>query len=347
MNEKKVIDLRSDTVTKPSPEMRTAMAEAIVGDDVFGDDPTVKLLEAKTAEMLGKEAGLYVPSGTMANQVALYAASDRGDEVLCGTDCHIINYEVAAPAVLSGLLVHPLPDEKGILSAGIIEANIRPKNIHCPRTTIVALENTHNRAGGTVYPIETIAEIATVARKHGLWMHLDGARLWNAHVATGIPLETYASYFDSVSVCLSKGLGAPVGSLVLGAGEFIDRARRTRKLFGGGMRQAGILAAAGIYALEHNIDRLAEDHANARYLAEAFDGLPGLSVDLETVQTNIVIVDIDPRVMSVETFATDLADRGVLCVPFGPARVRFVPNLDTDFEDCRRAVAAVTDLMRG
>jgi len=340
----KIIDLRSDTVTRPSPEMRRAMAEAEVGDDVFGDDPTVNRLEAMAAEMLGKEAALYVPSGTMANQVALYTASDRGDEVLCGTDCHIINYEVAAPAVLSGLLVHPLPDEKGILSAATIEENIRPLNIHCPRTRIVALENTHNRAGGTIYPLETIEAIAEVAGQHKLWMHLDGARLWNAHVATGIVLDKYASYFDSVSVCLSKALGAPVGSLVTGTRDFIDRARRTRKMFGGGMRQAGILAAAGIYALEHNIPRLAEDHANARYLAEKLAAMPGLTVDLETVQSNIVIVDIDPQKMSVDKFAARLADRNVLCIPFGARRVRFVPNLDTSEDDCRKAVAAVAEV---
>lgn len=346
MQAEKIIDLRSDTVTKPSPEMRRAMAEAVVGDDVFGDDPTVKRLESMVAEMMGKEAGLFVPSGTMANQVSLYTASDRGDEVLCGTDCHIVNYEVAAPAVLSGLLVHPLPDDKGILSAETIEKNIRPLNIHNPRTAIVALENTHNRAGGTIYPIEIIADIEAVARRHGLWMHLDGARLWNAHVATGIALDAYALHFDSVSVCLSKGLGAPVGSIILGTKEFIQRARRTRKLFGGGMRQVGILAAAGIYAVEHNIGRLAEDHANARFLAEQFAVLPGLSVDLETVQTNIVIVTIDPNVISVAEFTSQLAARGVLCIPFGADRVRFVPNLDTSAEDCRQAAAAVAEIMR-
>jgi threonine aldolase len=342
----KIIDLRSDTVTKPSPEMRRAMAEAEVGDDVFGDDPTVIRLEAMVAEMLGKEAALYVPSGTMANQAALFTASNRGDEVLCGTDCHIINYEVAAPAVLSGLLVHPLPDRKGILSAATIEENIRPLNIHCPRTAIVALENTHNRAGGTIYPLEIIAEIEAVARKHELWMHLDGARLWNAHVVTGISLEKYAGYFDSVAVCLSKGLGAPVGSMILGTREFIDKARRTRKMFGGGMRQAGILAAAAIYALENNIQRLAEDHANARYLAESLIEMPGLSVDLETVQSNIVIVDIDPDSMTVEQFATRLAEKGVLCVPFGPTRVRFVPNLGTSEKDCQAAVSIVAEVTK-
>ena len=336
-----VIDLRSDTVTKPSPEMRRAMAEAEVGDDVFGDDPTVQRLEAMVAGMLGKEAALFVASGTMANQVTLHTASNRGDEVLCGTDCHIVNYEVAAPAVLSGLFVHPLPDQKGILSAETVAKNIRPRNIHSPRTAIVALENTHNRAGGTIYPVEIIAEIEAVARRHGLWMHLDGARLWNAHVATGIALNTYASYFDSVSVCLSKGLGAPVGSLITGTREFIEKARRTRKMFGGGMRQVGILAAAGIYALEHNISRLADDHVNARYLAEQFNKMPGLAVDLETVQSNIVIVTLDPHVVTVDDFVRRLMDRGVLCVPFGAERVRFVPNLDTSDEDCRRAVKMV------
>lgn len=345
MPEKKIIDLRSDTVTRPSPGMRRAMAEAEVGDDVFGDDPTVQRLEAMVAEMLGKEAALFVPSGTMANQVALFTASERGDEVLCGTDCHIINYEVAAPAVLSGLLVHPLPDTKGILAASTIEENIRPRNIHCPRTAIVALENTHNRAGGTIYPIETTAEIEAVARRHGLWMHLDGARLWNAHVATGISLERYASYFDAVTVCLSKGLGAPVGSLISGSREFIEKARRTRKLFGGGMRQVGILAAAGIYALEHNISRLAEDHANARFLGASFDKLPGLSVDLETVQTNIVVVEVDPGRMAVGDFVSRMAAQGVLCVAFGARRVRFVPNLDTGDDDCRQAAAIAAQVM--
>jgi threonine aldolase len=280
-----VIDLRSDTVTKPSPGMRKAMAEAEVGDDVFGDDPTVQRLEALVAEMLGKEAALFVASGTMANQVALHTASNRGDEVLCGTDCHIVNYEVAAPAVLSGLMVHPLPDHKGVLSA------------------------------------ETVAN------------------------TTGIALDTYASYFDSVSVCLSKGLGAPVGSLITGTKEFIEKARRTRKMFGGGMRQVGILAAAGIYALEHNISRLVDDHANARYLAEQFSKMPGLVIDLETVQSNIVIVTLDPHTITVDDFVRRLKDRGVLCVPFGGERVRFVPNLDTSDADCRRAAQEVAAVL--
>ncbi len=343
----KTIDLRSDTVTRPSPDMRRAMAEAEVGDDVFGDDPTVKRLEAMVAELLGKEAALYVPSGTMSNQVALFTASERGDEILCETGSHIISYEVAAPAIISGLLTHPIDGDLGILSAEQITKHVREPNIHCPRTKIVALENTHNRAGGTVYPLEIIAEIETVARKHGLWMHLDGARLWNAHVATGISLDRYAGQFDSVSVCLSKGLGAPIGSVLTGARDFIAKARRTRKMFGGGMRQVGILAAAGIYALEHNIPRLAEDHANARELAEQLNRMPGLTVNLRAAQTNIVAVEIDPVKMTVADFVSKLAALGVLAIPFGRTRVRFVTHLDVTAEDCRTAVAMVKQVVGG
>jgi len=347
MENNEFIDLRSDTVTRPSPGMRRAMAEAVVGDDVFGDDPTVKRLEAAAADLLHKEAAVYVPSGTMSNQIALYTAGQRGDELLCESGCHIVNYEVGGPAALSGLLVHLLPGKKGILSAETIENNIRQINIHCPRTRLVALENTHNRAGGTIYPLETIAEIAGVARRHNLWMHLDGARLWNAHVATGIPLDKYASFFDSVSVCLSKGLGAPIGSLLLGTAEFIERARRTRKLFGGGMRQVGIIAAAGIYALENNINRLAYDHMNARHLAETLRRIDGLSIDMDTVQTNIIIVDIDPGKINIDDFMARLQAKKVLCVPFGPARVRFVTHLDVSDEDCQKAAAIVAEVMAG
>jgi threonine aldolase len=343
----KTIDLRSDTVTRPSPAMRRAMAEAEVGDDVFGDDPTVKRLESLVAERLGKEAALFVPSGTMSNQVALFTASERGDEVLCETGSHIISYEVAAPAIISGLLTHPIDGELGILTAAQIAAHIREPNIHCPRTRIVALENTHNRAGGTIYPLGVIQEIETLARKRGLWMHLDGARLWNAHVATGVSLDEYARPFDSVSVCLSKGLGAPVGSVLTGTRDFIAKARRTRKMFGGGMRQVGILAAAGIYALEHNISRLAEDHANARELAEQLNRMPGLTVNLKAAQTNIVAFDIDPAVITVADLVAKLAARGVLGIPFGPARVRFVTHLDVTAEDCRTAIAVVGQILGG
>ncbi len=343
----KTIDLRSDTVTRPSPAMRRAMAEAEVGDDVFGDDPTVKKLEAMVAERLGKEAAIYVPSGTMSNQVALFTASERGDEVLCETGSHIISYEVAAPAIISGLLTHPIDGELGILTAAQIAMHVREPNIHCPRTRIVSLENTHNRAGGTVYPLDIIADIETVARKHGLWMHLDGARLWNAHVASGITLDRYAGHFDTVSVCLSKGLGAPIGSVLTGTRDFIAKARRTRKMFGGGMRQVGILAAAGIYALEHNIPRMAEDHVNARELAEQLNRMPGLTVNLKAAQTNIVAVDIDPARMTVADFVSKLAALSVLCVPFGRTRVRFVTHLDVTAEDCRAAIVAARQVVGG
>ncbi len=323
------------------------MAEAEVGDDVFGDDPTVKRLEAMVAERLGQDASLFVPSGTMSNQVALYSASERGDEILCETGSHIISYEVAAPAAISGLLTHPIDGDRGILSPEQIARQVREPNIHVPRTRIVALENTHNRAGGTIYPIETIAAINAVARRHGLWMHLDGARLWNAHVATGVALDRYASYFDSVSVCLSKGLGAPVGSLLSGGKSFIEKARRTRKMFGGGMRQAGILAAAGIYALEHNLARLAQDHVLARWLAEKLNRLPGLQVDLDTVQSNIIVVNLDPQIITVGRFVSQMAAQGVLCVPFGPARVRFVAHLDVSEADGRAAVDAAGKVLGG
>ncbi len=346
MPDTSIVDLRSDTVTRPGPGMRSAIANAVVGDDVLGDDPTVKELESKAAEMLGKEAAVYVPSGTMSNQIALYTASNRGDEILCETGCHIVNYEASAPAALSGLLVHLLPGERGVLNADIIRENIRPINIHCPLTKIVALENTNNRAGGTIYPIETIEEIAAVAKENDLWMHLDGARLWHAHIATGIPLGQYASHFDSVSVCLSKGLGAPIGSILLGSAEFIERARRTRKLFGGGMRQVGILAAAGIFALDNNIGRLAYDHMNAKFLSEQFIRVDGLSIDMETVQTNIVIVDIDEDRMTADEFIERLAKEYVWCIKFGPQRVRFVTHLDVDEKGCQIAAAAVTKVMK-
>lgn len=345
MAKKKIIDLRSDTVTRPSPGMRKAIAEAIVGDDVLGDDPTIKELEKTAAALLGKEAAVYVPSGTMSNQVALYTISNRGDEILCETGCHIVNYEVGAPAALSGLLVHLLPGERGILSADSIRNNIRPENIHTPRTKIVALENTHNRAGGTIYPLKTIEEIAAVAKENNLWMHLDGARLWNAHVATGVDLGTYASHFNSVSVCLSKGLGAPIGSILLGNADFVEKARRTRKLFGGGMRQVGLLAAAGLYALKNNVGRLAYDHMNAKYLAEQFNRHEDLTIDMETVQTNIVIVDIAPDRMTADEFIEKLAGEDVWCIKFGEQRVRFVTHLDVDEKECRLAAAAVAKVM--
>lgn len=338
MPNKDRIDLRSDTVTQPSAGMRRVMADAIVGDDVLGDDPTVTKLETIAAEMLGKEAAVFVPSGTMGNQIALFTIGQRGDEILCETGCHIVNYEAGAPAALASLLVHLLDGKRGVLSPETIAANIRPIDIHCPKTTIVALENTNNRAGGTIYPLATIQAIEKVARKNNLWMHLDGARLWNAHVAANVSLVKYAACFDSVSVCLSKGLGAPVGSILLGDKDFIEKARRTRKLFGGGMRQSGILAAAGIYALDNNLLRLAVDHTNAKELAVGMNRIDGITIDMETVETNIVIADISPDLMTADQFADRLGEENVHCFSIGPQRIRLVTHLDVSGEQCKKAL---------
>ncbi len=334
----RLIDLRSDTVTKPSPTMRRAIADAEVGDDVFGDDPTVIKLEGKVAALFGKEASLYVPSGTMGNQAALKTISEPGWEILCERDCHIVNYESAGPAIHSSLLVNMITTERGVFTAEQVGELVRPVNIHNPLTKIVAIENTHNRHGGTIFPLEEMLRIRKVADKYGLIMHLDGARIWNAHVATGIPLKDWAVPFDSMSVCLSKGLGAPVGSMILGSKAFIEKARRTRKLFGGGMRQVGILAAAGLYAIENNIARLAEDHLNARLLAEGLSRLSGFTVDLSRVVTNIVIADVAGSGHSPAEILDQMKTVGVLAVPFGRTRIRMVTHLDVNRDDCLDAL---------
>lgn len=330
----RLIDLRSDTVTKPSPAMRRAIADAEVGDDVFGDDPTAIRLEEKVAALFGKEASLFVPSGTMGNQAALKTISEPGWEILCERECHIVNYESAGPAIHSSLLVNMITTERGVFTARQVEELVRPVNIHNPLTKIVAIENTHNRHGGTIFPLEEMHRIRQVADKYGLIMHLDGARIWNAHVATGIPLKDWAEPFDSMSVCLSKGLGAPVGSMIIGSSLFIEMARRTRKLFGGGMRQVGILAAAGLYAVENNIARLAEDHANARLLAEGLSQLKGFNVDLSRVVTNIVIADIAGSGLPPAAILDKMKTVGVLAVPFGRTRIRMVTHLDVSRDDC-------------
>ncbi len=340
----KIIDLRSDTVTKPSEAMRRAIASAEVGDDVFGDDPTVNRLEKYVAELFGVEAALYAPSGTMTNQLALKTLSQPGWELLCDRDCHVINYEVAGPAILSHLLVHMIDTERGVITAEEVEKRIRPLNIHSPLTKIIEVENTHNRHGGTIFPLEEMKKIRRVADKHGLFMHLDGARLWNAHVATGIALADWVKPFDSVSVCFSKGLGAPVGSAVLGSKEFIERARRTRKLFGGGMRQAGLLAAAALYALEHNILRLADDHANAKALAEGLSKIDGFEIDMSRVETNIILVDIDKTGKTSMEWQAILKEHGILCAPFGPTRIRLVTHLDVSNADCLEAVKRIESI---
>ncbi|UCD65232.1 MAG: low specificity L-threonine aldolase [Candidatus Zixiibacteriota bacterium] len=340
----KTIDLRSDTVTRPSPEMRQVMMTAEVGDDVFGDDPTVIKLEEYVAALFEKEAALYVPSGTMANQVCLRANSQPGWELLCDRECHIVNYEVAGPVVHSGLLVNLITTEYGMISAEVVRHSIRPKNVHCPLTKMVALENTHNHHGGTILPHDEILRVRQVCDEFDLIFHLDGARIWNAHVATGIPLAELAAPFDSVSVCLSKGLGAPIGSVVMGSAEFISKCHRQRKLFGGGMRQVGIIAAAGLHAVSNNIARLAEDHANARLLAEGLAQMAPFDVDMARVQTNIVIVKIRPG-WTVENLLEKMKASGLLAVPFWSEKIRFVTHLDVSREDCQEALSRIESIV--
>lgn len=335
------IDLRSDTITQPSAAMRAAMASADVGDDMFGEDPTVARLEARVAEMLGKEAAMFTPSGTMANQLALRAHTEPGDEILIDGNAHIYYYEAGGPAALAGVMCRCLPGVRGIFTVGDLEAALRPADQHFPPTKLVCVENTHNRGGGSVWPIEHIREIEEVSRQHGMRLHLDGARLWNASVATGIPESDYAAHFDSVSVCFSKGLGAPIGSALCGTRELMQRARRFRKMFGGGMRQAGIIAAGALHALEHQRGRLAEDHANARALATGLNEVPGLAVDPASVQTNIVLI----RVLHspAPELARKLDQAGVRVFAVGPDTLRAVTSLMVSSEDIPGAVKIFSD----
>ncbi len=342
----KIIDLRSDTVTKPSPGMRRAMAEAEVGDDVFGEDPSVNRFQEKAASLLGKEAALFVPSGTMANQVAVKSHTQSGDEVIMEKTSHPYNYESGALAAVSGVQVCLLEGRHGILTPEQVEEAIRPSDHHYAPTRLVCLENTHNRGGGTIYPMETIEGIALVVKRNGLAMHLDGARLFNACVATGVKATEYAKYFDSVSFCLSKGLGAPVGSIIVGSAEFINRCHRFRKMLGGGMRQAGILAAAGIYALENNIERLVEDHRNAALLAEALADLKGANIDSSRVQTNIVYFDVaGGRFENAAQLTDELKKQGVLMLATAKCTVRAVTHLDVKEEDIYHAQKALKAIL--
>lgn len=330
------IDLRSDTVTKPSPAMRAAMASAEVGDDVIGSDPTVEALQDLTAELLGKEAALYMPSGSMTNQIAIRLHCDRGDEFLCEADCHVFNYEQAAFAQLSGIVARTIQGVHGVLEPQQLHGKIRPAGDHLVRTKLVCLENTHNRGGGTIQPVEAVEAICGWAKDNGLSTHLDGARLFNAVAATGIDAQRWAAGFDSVSVCFSKGLGAPVGSALAGTKEFIREARRARKLFGGGMRQVGVIAAGALYALTHNRERLHEDHEHAQILAAAVERTEGLHVDPHP-QTNIVVVRIDPALGNSTEFAKRLLEHGVGGLPFGPQHIRFVTHLDISRQQVERA----------
>ena len=334
------VELRSDTFTRPTPAMRRAMADAEVGDDVWGEDPTIERLEAAVAERLGHEAALYVPSGTMGNQICLRLAAPPGTEVLANEDNHILWYEAAAAPVLSGVQLHPVPGPRGVLEVAAARARVRTERYGVP-TSAIAVENTHNRAGGAVQPLEVLEGLRALADEAGLHLHCDGARIWNASVASGIPLERYGALFDSMSVCFSKALGAPVGSAVVGPRDLVDRARDVRHLFGGAMRQAGVLAAAALVALEQQVDRLADDHANARALAGTVAAAVPGSVDPGAVETNMVLLDSGP-------FGTDgpgLVDRleglGVLAADTDPDRVRLVFSYEVSAEDGERAAKAV------
>jgi threonine aldolase len=347
MSEIPFIDLRSDTVTRPTPAMRRAMFEAEVGDDVYGEDPTVNRLEARAAEILGKEAGLFVPTGTMGNTIGCKMLTQHGQEVICESRAHILNYELSMLAWFSGCLARPIHADRGILSWEQIRREIRPLGPHAAPTGLIEIENTHNMAGGTVYPIETINEICDGAHTHGLTVHMDGARVFNAAAACGHTVREIAAKCDSVMFCLSKGLGAPAGSMLVGTREAIDRGRRLRKRLGGGMRQVGVLAAAGLIALEQMPQRLGEDHANARFLAEGFKQIPGIDVDLATVETNIVIFDVSGTGLASAEISARLKARGVLMNGVNPRLMRAVTHYDAGRAACETALGVMGEVARG
>jgi threonine aldolase len=341
-----MLDFRSDTVTKPTAGMRRAMAEADVGDDVFGEDPTINRLQSRVAEMLGKEAAVYVPSGSMSNQIGVRLHCSPGDEFLCEAGCHIYNYEQGAFAQLSGVVPRTLQGEYGVLRREHFEGQIRPDNEHLVRTRLVCIENTHNRGSGRIQPYDEVESICRWAHENGVRTHLDGARLFNAAVASGIAARDWARHFDTVSVCFSKGLGAPVGSALAGPRDLMALARRHRKLFGGTMRQGGVIAAGALYALEHHIDRLAEDHANAQRLADSIRSIDELELRPATVDTNIVIFAVEPGLGTAAEFATALKQRGLLMLSVGPQLIRAVTHLDVNGDDAERAGEILRETVR-
>jgi threonine aldolase len=338
-----VVDLRSDTVTRPTRKMRHAMASAEVGDDVFGDDPTVNALEASVAAMFGHEAALFCPSGTMANQIALQLVCPPGGELLAGADAHVVTYEMGAAAALGGISTRTWPSVGAALDPDGIAAMIRPAGYPSVPTRAVAVEQTHNLGGGGVVGLDTLRALRAATTAAGVALHCDGARIWHAHVADGVPLDTYGEVFDTLSVCLSKGLGAPVGSLIIGSAERMAQARIIRKRMGGGMRQVGLLAAAGAYALEHHMTRLADDHARARRLAEALE--PFGVVDASAVRTNLVPLDLTKAPLDAPSLAAAAAERGVLIAAMLPRTARLVTHLDVDDTDVDRAVETLTALL--
>lgn len=335
-----LIDLRSDTVTRPTPAMRKAMAEAVVGDDVLGDDPTVIALQERIAAIMGKEAACFVPTGTMANQTAIRAQTEPGDEVIAHADSHIIHYETGSPAALSGVMIRPLSGPAGLFDEADVNEAVRTDTVHSPHSALLLIENTQNRGGGAVWPIEQVERVSRAGRSRGLRVHLDGARIWNACAATGLQPADYAKQFDTVSCCFSKGLGAPAGSAVAGNRATIARVARFRKMFGGTMRQSGVLAAAALHAMDYHRDRLSEDHANARRLAEALGNCRGLTIPLK-VETNMCFVDLDARIGPASDFCSRMKAGGVLALPTGPRRVRFVCHLDVDAAMIDRAIGVI------
>jgi len=337
----KIIDLRSDTVTKPSAAMRRAMAEAEVGDDVYLEDPTVNRLQARAAEIFGREAGLFVPSGSMGNLTCIMAQAARGQEVICEAAGHIYNYEMASMSAVGGVLPRVIPADDGIMTWEQIAPAIREKSYYRPQTALVALENTHNMAGGTVYPTRLAHAICDKAHEAGLKVHLDGARVFNAAVHLGQNVAEMTKKFDSVQFCLSKGLGAPIGSMIVGSRDFIERCRAIRKLLGGGMRQVGVVAAAGLVALEEGPKRLHIDHENAQLLAQGLAQIPRIRVRPEKVQTNIVIFDVSETGLTPAQFLRRLAERQVLGGPVDARRVRMVTHLDVDRGDIEQALRII------
>lgn len=339
-----LIDLASDTATRPSPEMRRAMCEAPVGDEQRNEDPTTKELQEYTAELLGKEAALFLPSATMGNQIAYKVHTQPGDEIIMHNETHAKNIEAGGPAFLSGASIYTLDGPYGLFEPEQVEEAIRPDDPHYPRSRVLSLENTHNMGGGTIWPIDKLIDVTDVARNHGLATHLDGARLMNAVVATGIPANEYCRYFDSVTICFSKGLGAPVGAAVAGSKEFIRWARRYKHVFGGAMRQSGIIAAGALYGLKHNIGRLAEDHINARTLAFGLASIPGITLDINTVQTNIIFFDVADTGLTSQEYCSRLEKKGVRMQPRPGTIIRAVTHLDVSSENIRTAIAAAANI---
>ena len=340
-----MIDLRSDTITQPTPAMRQAIAAAPVGDDVFGDDPTVNELEQATADLLGKEAAMFVPSGTMGNQLAVRLHTQGGDEVIIEAGAHVMNNEAGAAAVISGITFRPITGNRGIFTADDLLAALRPANVHYAPAKLVCVENTHNVGGGSVWPLTTLRELADTAHDRGLAVHMDGARIWNASAASGIPEWEYAKCCDTVSVCFSKGLGAPVGSALVGSDEQISRARRFRKMLGGGMRQVGLLAAGALHAIKHHRQRLADDHANAKALAEGLSRIEGVQTECAPVQTNIVRFRI--RGGDASRISAQLRDRGILMMPSGKDGFRAVTHLMISAADISRTIEAFQKIVTG